>query len=234
MTKTKVLAAMTALTVASTGWALLPDRADAAQGCFTPILHRGWTDAHTGENTLPAIRKSKGYGPAEVDVRLTQDDRMVLMHNQTVNKTTDGEGFVRDMTYAQIRQLRTVPGDARVPSFSQAARAATRHNVRLVVELKSFADWTPELLRVATRTAKRAGVTVWIGGRGYGFEHQLPNNAVAGTRIYWRPLKDVPASPANAAAHDADMVMQLSSLFTAASGSPVGAARFRDGSEVDG
>lgn len=37
-------------------------------------------------------------GAAEIDVSLTQDDILVLMHDDTIDRTTDGEGFVGDIS----------------------------------------------------------------------------------------------------------------------------------------
>lgn len=59
------------------------------------------------ENTMTAFRKamSLGVDMIETDVRMTIDEELVLMHDETVNRTTDGTGFVRDMTLEQIMSL---------------------------------------------------------------------------------------------------------------------------------
>ncbi len=111
---------------------------------FDPIGHRGYTASRT-ENTLPAIRAAvrRGAAAVEVDVRVTRDAKMVLMHDRGVARTTDGRGYVDRMTSAQIAELRT-PDGARVPFVRQAARVARRLGTTLVLELKSGPDrgWT--------------------------------------------------------------------------------------------
>ncbi len=79
------------------------------------IAHRG---EHTGcpENTLPAIQKAIDLGCdwVEIDVRTTEDGHFVLMHNRTVEATTDGHGDVADLTLAQIKAL---DAGARKPKY---------------------------------------------------------------------------------------------------------------------
>jgi glycerophosphoryl diester phosphodiesterase len=70
------------------------------------ISHRGEHLAHP-ENTLPAFEAAIEAGADffELDVRTTSDGRLVLMHDGTVNRTTDGKGKVRELTVDQIRAL---------------------------------------------------------------------------------------------------------------------------------
>ncbi|TDD05360.1 glycerophosphodiester phosphodiesterase family protein [Saccharopolyspora terrae] len=75
-----------------------------------PLLaaaHRGaWRD-HP-ENSLAAIDEAVRDGAeiVEIDVRKTADGHLVLMHDETVDRTTNGTGEVSDLTLAQIKQLR--------------------------------------------------------------------------------------------------------------------------------
>ena len=68
--------------------------------------HRG-DRVHGIENTLTAMRLAVAAGAdmIETDVRMTLDGELILMHDETVNRTTDGTGRVCDRTLAQIRQL---------------------------------------------------------------------------------------------------------------------------------
>ncbi len=73
-----------------------------------PLLfaHRGGA-ALWPENTLFAFRHAAelGVDVLELDVHLTADDDLVVMHDRTVDRTTNGHGRVRDMTVAQLRTL---------------------------------------------------------------------------------------------------------------------------------
>jgi glycerophosphoryl diester phosphodiesterase len=68
--------------------------------------HRG-ANRYAPENTLPAIKKAVAMGAdfVEIDVRTTKDGQLVLMHDSTVDRTTNGTGKVRDLTLAEIRKL---------------------------------------------------------------------------------------------------------------------------------
>jgi glycerophosphoryl diester phosphodiesterase len=59
------------------------------------------------ENSIPAIQNciEKGIDIVEIDVRKTKDGQLILMHDKTVNRTTDGNGVITEMTFADIRKL---------------------------------------------------------------------------------------------------------------------------------
>lgn len=68
--------------------------------------HRG-DNAVAPENTLPAFKSAveKGAQQIEFDVDLSSDGELVLMHDATVDRTTDGSGKVTELTFADIRAL---------------------------------------------------------------------------------------------------------------------------------
>lgn len=73
-----------------------------------------WVAAHRGdwiyapENSLESLAHDIAWGVdlMETDVRLTKDGRVVMMHDWSVDRTTNGYGAVADLTLAEIRQLR--------------------------------------------------------------------------------------------------------------------------------
>ena len=69
-------------------------------------VHRG-ANALAPENTMPAFRHGFAYGAemVEADVRTTADGVMVVLHDETVDRTTDGEDAVADMSYTRVRTL---------------------------------------------------------------------------------------------------------------------------------
>ncbi|MBL9156403.1 MAG: hypothetical protein JNJ70_02950 [Verrucomicrobiales bacterium] len=95
--------------------------------------HRGAMATHP-ENTLPAFDEAIRLGAAmiEFDVQLTRDGALVLMHDVTVERTTDGRGRVADQTLTEIQQLdagiRHAPRFAgtRVPTLDEALAAIPR------------------------------------------------------------------------------------------------------------
>ena len=68
--------------------------------------HRGAMDTHP-ENTLPALQEAAKLGAQmiEFDIQLTKDSMMVIMHDDNVDRTTNGTGNVSDLTYNYIRLL---------------------------------------------------------------------------------------------------------------------------------
>ena len=91
--------------------------------------HRGAT-LFAPENTLAGIDVAieMGMDSIEVDVQPTADEVLILMHDDTVDRTTDGTGSVSEMTLDEIRELRVVSEfdgipDQEVPTFAEALEA---------------------------------------------------------------------------------------------------------------
>ncbi|MFN7994397.1 MAG: glycerophosphodiester phosphodiesterase family protein [Bryobacteraceae bacterium] len=107
--------------------------------------HRGEHRAHP-ENTLPAFQAAIDAGADyfELDVRTTSDGRLVLMHDAKVDRTTNGKGLVREMTFDQVRALdagiKFGPQFAgtRVPTFEEALELA-RGRIGVYVDCKDLA-----------------------------------------------------------------------------------------------
>jgi glycerophosphoryl diester phosphodiesterase len=83
------------------------------------ISHRGEHLRHV-ENTLSAFQAAIDAGADyfECDVRTTSDGRFVLMHDASVDRTTNGKGQVSALSFAEIRALDA--GGNRVPTFEEA------------------------------------------------------------------------------------------------------------------
>lgn len=70
------------------------------------FAHRGFSSQYP-ENTMIAFRKAleAGADGIELDARLTSDGKIVIMHDPSVDRTTNGKGMVRNLTLAEIRGL---------------------------------------------------------------------------------------------------------------------------------
>jgi len=135
--------AMAALVAAIT---LVPATLPAAQpqkGPIYVIAHRG-DHVHHAENSIAAIESAAAIGAdyAELDVRTTKDGKLVLMHDKTVDRTTDGHGAVKDMTAEQIAHLTFKDYGGSVPTFDQALSAA-KGKIGIYLDWK---DASPEAL----------------------------------------------------------------------------------------
>jgi glycerophosphoryl diester phosphodiesterase len=109
--------------------------------------HRGGA-ATAPENTLPAVTAAlaAGFDYVEVDVALTADGHAVLMHDKTVDRTTDGHGRLASLTLAQVRALDAgawfdpaYAGTA-VPTFEEFLDTLAGSRGRAIVELKGMWD----------------------------------------------------------------------------------------------
>jgi glycerophosphoryl diester phosphodiesterase len=102
----------------------------------TVIGHRGARSV-APENTLGSIRAAERCGAdfVEVDVRLSKDGILVVIHDDTADRTTDGTGRVDEMTLEEIRLLDAGSGE-RVPTLTEAADLAEELDIGIVVEMK--------------------------------------------------------------------------------------------------
>lgn len=68
--------------------------------------HRG-ASAYAPENTLPAFQKAVDMGAQgiELDVHMSADGALMVIHDETVNRTSNGKGRVVDMTLAELKKL---------------------------------------------------------------------------------------------------------------------------------
>lgn len=107
--------------------------------------HRGCSQCYP-ENTITAFEKAMnipGLTGIELDIQLTSDGEMVVIHDERVDRTTDGIGFVRDMTVKEIRSLHIHNGFAaaeKVPLMREVLDMlahALHQGLRLNIELKT-------------------------------------------------------------------------------------------------
>ncbi len=107
--------------------------------------HRG-AAAYEPENTLLSIRTALGMGVAavEVDVQLTRDGELAVIHDSTVDRTTDGRGAVRDFTLAELKGLNAGKGET-IPSLAEVVEEVSG-KAHLIVEVK-HPEAAPALLR---------------------------------------------------------------------------------------
>lgn len=107
------------------------------------IAHRG-ASAAAPENTLAAIREAVRVGAdaVEIDVRMSADGQVVVMHDARVDRTTNGRGRVERMSLEQIRRLDAgswfgsrFSGES-VPTLSEVLRVLEPHETLLIIEFK--------------------------------------------------------------------------------------------------
>jgi glycerophosphoryl diester phosphodiesterase len=150
-----------------------PARVGATEALGTPRMpgdaafiasHRGG-GATAPENTLPAIDAAlaQGFEYVEVDVALTADRHAVLMHDATVDRTTDGSGRISDLTLADVRTLDAGSwfsaefAGTRVPTLAEFADLLAGTTRRAIVELKG--EWDAASLAAVVSEFESRGLT---------------------------------------------------------------------------
>jgi glycerophosphoryl diester phosphodiesterase len=100
------------------------------------VAHRGG-GALAPENTLGAIRlgASMGFKGVEFDVMLAGDGTPVIIHDETVDRTTDGRGVVSKLSYQELLKF-TIEKKEKIPTFEQAARLCRELGLWANVEVK--------------------------------------------------------------------------------------------------
>jgi glycerophosphoryl diester phosphodiesterase len=95
--------------------------------------HRGFSGEYP-ENTMLAYKKAaeKGCDGIELDVQLTKDRVMVLIHDELIDRTSNGTGFVRDYTYQELLQ------------FDFSAKFTGVYGINQIPTLPEYLDWMKE------------------------------------------------------------------------------------------
>jgi len=102
---------------------------------FEIVAHRG-ASAYEPENTLRAVRKALELGAdaIEVDVRRSKDGRIMVIHDDRLERTTNGTGYVRDHDLTALRKLDAGQGE-RIPLLEEVLTTVAGA-VPLLIEIK--------------------------------------------------------------------------------------------------
>jgi glycerophosphoryl diester phosphodiesterase len=178
-------------------------RLRAENGQPLVIAHRG-ASGERPENTLSAFERAADRGApwVELDVQLTRDDQLVVIHDPTLDRTTSGHGLVRDHTLAELDQLDAggwfAPAYAgeRIPTLAAVLAWARKRGTCVDVEIKNgpiFYDGIVERVLAtihATGTVDQALVTSFDH---HAVAHLRQLNATIATGLLYaaRPLDPV-------------------------------------------
>lgn len=107
------------------------------------LAHRGWSQAP--ENTMPAIEEAvaNGFTHIEIDLNWTSDNVCVLLHDNSISRTSNGTGNIGSMTYEQALQYdfgswkSSEYVGTKIPKLSEALQYARYKNVSLQLDIAS-------------------------------------------------------------------------------------------------
>ncbi len=121
---------------------------------ITSVNHRGYS-TEAPENTLPAyiLSKKKGFNYAETDVSFTSDGVPMLLHDATIDRTSNGSGTLANMTYSQVRQYdfgswkSSKYAGTKIPTFEEFLDLCKSIMLHPYIELKSNGNYTEAQIR---------------------------------------------------------------------------------------
>ncbi|GED66302.1 hypothetical protein BRE01_00040 [Brevibacillus reuszeri] len=128
--------------------------------------HRGASGLFP-ENTMEAFhaavrRRADGI---ELDVQLSSDNKLVVIHDHQLDRTTTGSGLVRSHTLQELRQYRADKDShsrfskARIPTLREVFQAFSETPLRIIIELKNFLVSQPHLEDLVIEQIRRFQLT---------------------------------------------------------------------------
>ena len=125
--------------------------------------HRG-AGHNEPENTLRAIRWALTHGidGVEVDLRLTKDKRVILIHDESVDRTTDGTGFLGNLTLNEVRKLDAGMGE-RIPTLEEVI-SLIRGRIKVLLHIKDEGV-EEEALKILREAKNTQNYYLWLSKR---------------------------------------------------------------------
>ena len=153
------------------------------------VGHRGAAGLEP-ENTLRSIRKAidLGVDSVEIDVRVTRDGYLVVIHDETVDRTTNGHGYVKDLTFNEIRRLDAGKGE-KIPTLEEVLNL-TKGKVVLQIELKAKEATEPTVHLIERNNAERDVIIISFMHDLLGRVHDL-NSALRTGAIFFDVQGDI-------------------------------------------
>lgn len=129
------------------------------------INHRGYCTT-APENTIPAfiLSKQMGFSYVEADVSFTSDGVAVLLHDSTIDRTSDGSGNISAMTYAEVAQYdfgswkSADYAGTKIPTFAEFLKTCKGLGLHPYIELKSNGSYTEEQIASIVAEVKAHGM----------------------------------------------------------------------------
>jgi len=136
---------------------------DSLAGTVFNIAHRGGIVEGYPENTLAAFRHAitSGAEVIEIDLRGTRDGEVVIMHDETLNRTTNGTGPVANYTLQELKKLDAGYGE-QIPAYEEVLELVSNTAVKLLLDIKI--DPKLDKRKVVWLTEKHGAVLDIIAG----------------------------------------------------------------------
>ena len=102
------------------------------------IAHRGGISDGYPENTLAAFQRAMAVGAdvIELDLRGTKDGQLVILHDVTLDRTTDGTGLVSNFTLEELKKL-NAGGKEQIPTYEEVLQLVANTGTKLLLDIKT-------------------------------------------------------------------------------------------------
>lgn len=129
------------------------------------MAHRGYSGAYP-ENTMLSFREAVKVGcdAIEMDVHETRDGRLVVIHDERLDRTTDSSGRICDHSFAELQQVNAAArykgkyAPERIPSFDEYCEWASGESVGHNIEIKTDKIYYHDIERKIWATIERYGL----------------------------------------------------------------------------
>ncbi|MDR6552013.1 glycerophosphodiester phosphodiesterase family protein [Paenibacillus qinlingensis] len=121
------------------------------------IAHRGYPVKYI-ENTLPSFQAAceLGFSQLELDVHLSKDGVPIVMHDKTLDRLSDGKGYIKDYTAEELRQFR-ISGTEVIPTLEEAL-LLVKDRLIVSIELKQEGELYTGLEEAVLEVVRRTGM----------------------------------------------------------------------------
>lgn len=113
------------------------------------LAHRG-ASGYAPENTMEAFKKAieQGADGFELDVQLTKDGEIVVIHDETIDRTSDGKGWVKDYTFEKLRKFNFNNHNSKfdhcdIPTMREVFELVKPTNLVINIEIKTGVVFYP-------------------------------------------------------------------------------------------
>ncbi|NMI06921.1 glycerophosphodiester phosphodiesterase [Paenibacillus sp. SZ31] len=128
--------------------------------------HRG-AYSSAPENTLAGFQMAAQMGAdgVELDIQLTKDKEVVVIHDETIDRTSNGQGRVKDFTLSEIKKLnfnksgRTEPLFMEVPTLEEVLELLNRTGMTINIELKTGVIYYDGIESIALKLVEKYGMS---------------------------------------------------------------------------
>lgn len=165
----------------------------------TVVAHRGDWRNHP-ENSLPAFQSciEMGVDMIEIDLQRTKDGELILMHDRTVDRCTNGKGKISEMTYDEIQRLRLRP---------QHSASVTRNHIptleevlnlckgKILINIDKGYDYFQQVYELMEKTGTTNQVIIKSG---HSLEKIRKENGTVLSKVIYMPIVNLNSEDAEA------------------------------------